>query len=67
MTKLGKLTKVNPRDVWAHEARNFTPWLRRNIDLLKEAVGLELDLVETESPVGDYAVDLYAKDLNIGR
>jgi hypothetical protein len=67
MTKLGKLTKVNPRDVWAHKARNFTPWLRRNIDLLKEAVGLELDPVETESPVGDYAVDLYAKDLNTGR
>jgi len=66
MDKLGKLTKADPRSVWEHEARDFTPWLRRNIDLLKEAVGLELDLVETESPVGNYAVDLYAKDLNTG-
>jgi len=53
--------------VWEHEARDFTPWLRDNIELLAETVGLELDLVETESPVGAYAVDLYAKDLNTGR
>ena len=67
MKKLGKLEKVDPRSVWQHEARDFTPWLRDNIERLSEAVGLELDLVETESSVGDYAVDLYAKDLNTGR
>jgi hypothetical protein len=66
MPKLGKLTRVDPRSVWEHEARDFTPWLRDNIELLAEAVGLELDLVETESAVGNYAVDLYAKDLNTG-
>ena len=67
MQKLGKLEKVDARSVWQHEARDFTPWLRKNIDVLAEVVGLELDLVETESPAGDYAVDLYAKDLNTGR
>jgi hypothetical protein len=68
MRKLGKLMRVDDlRSVWQHEAHDFTPWLRDNIELLAEAVGLELDLVETESPVGDYAVDLYAKDLNTGR
>jgi len=67
MKKLGKLKKVDPRSVWQHEAHDFTPWLRDNIDLLAEAVGLELDLVEAESAVGGYAVDLYAKDLNSGR
>lgn len=67
MRKLGKLQRVEPRSVWQREDRDFTPWLRNNIDLLAEAVGLELDLVEAESPVGNYAVDLYAKDLNTGR
>lgn len=67
MPKLGRLEKVDLRSVWEHEAHDFTPWLRYNIVLLAEAVGLELDLVETESPAGDYAVDLYAKDLNTGR
>ncbi len=67
MQKLGTLKRVDPRSVWEHEAQDFTPWLRDNIELLAETVGLELDLVETESPVGGYAVDLYAKDLNTGR
>ena len=67
MQELGTLKRVDPRSVWEHEAHDFTPWLRENIELLAEAVGLELDLVETESPVGGYAVDLYAKDLNTGR
>ncbi len=67
MQELGTLQRVDPRSVWEHEAHDFTPWLRDNIEMLAEAVGLELDLVETESPVGDYAVDLYAKDLNTGR
>ena len=67
MLKLGKLTREDPRSVWKHEAHDFTPWLRKNMDLLAEVVGLELDLVEAEAPVGGYAVDLYAKDLNTGR
>ena len=67
MPKLGKLTKEDPRSVWKHEAHDFTPWLKKNMDLLAEVVGLELDLVESEAPVGGYAVDLYAKDLNTGR
>jgi hypothetical protein len=68
MPKLGRLKRIeNLRSIWEHEGHSFTPWLRDNIELLAEAVGLELDLVESESPVGDYAVDLYAKDLNTGR
>lgn len=67
MEKLGKLKRVDPRSVWQHEARDFTPWLQDNIDILAETVGLDLDLVETESLVGGYAVDLYAKDLSTGR
>lgn len=67
MQELGRLQRVDPRTVWKHEAHDFTPWLREHIDLLAETVGLEFDLVETESAVGNYAVDLYAKDMNTGR
>ena len=31
MKHLGKLEKINPRQIWADEARDFTPWLRENI------------------------------------
>ena len=67
MEKLGKLKRVDPRSVWQHEARDFTLWLEGNTDILAETLGLDLDLVETESLVGGYAVDLYAKDLSTGR
>lgn len=63
MKTLGQLQWMEPREIWSHEAHDFTPWLRENIAMLSEAVGLELDVVETESPVGDFSVDLYAKEL----
>ncbi|NPV09151.1 MAG: DUF4268 domain-containing protein [Anaerolineae bacterium] len=67
MQTLGHLKRVEPRSVWQHEARDLTPWLRDNIEILAEAVGLELDLAESESQVGDYFVDLCARDLSTGR
>lgn len=32
--ELGKLTSVDPREVWKHEAHDFTPWLLANADAL---------------------------------
>ena len=41
---LSKLTRIDARAVWRHEALDFTPWVRANIDSLSEALGLELEL-----------------------
>ncbi len=60
--QLGKLVRANPREVWANEAINFTPWLRDNIDYLAEAVGIDIQLVESEVAVGDFAVDLVGEE-----
>ena len=56
------MVRVNPRDVWANEATNFTPWLRDNIDYLAEAVGISIQLVESEVTVGDFSVDLVGEE-----
>ena len=64
---LGKLEHVNARTVWQSEARDFTPWLAQNLGLLGEALGLDLELVQMEAPVGNYACDIEAKENGSGR
>ena len=62
--ELGKLEKIELREVWRHEALDFTRWLARkeNIALLSKEIGIDIDVIETEMSVGRYNVDIYARD-----
>ncbi len=60
--KIGKLQRVPLRDVWPHEALDFTGWLYENIEVLNEAIGLGLTAVEKERSAGDFQVDILAED-----
>ena len=53
---------VDPRSKWGHEALEFTPWLAKNLDLLGEVLGLELEFVQTEKRVGPFYLDILAKE-----
>ena len=48
--------------MWPNEALDFTPWLAENLDLLGEELGLELELLAQEVPVGPYRLDILAKE-----
>ena len=61
--EFASLETIPLRDAWSHEAHNFTPWLADNLHLLSELLGLELELISTEHPVGSFNLDIYAKDL----
>ena len=49
---VSRLKRVPVRHVWRNEGRDFTPWLKDNIDILAEALGMELSVVEREAKVG---------------
>jgi hypothetical protein len=61
---LGALERLDPRSVWSSEPYEFTPWLRQNIGLLGQALGLDIDVdVQREVAVGLFSADLLGTDL----
>ena len=62
MVELGKVQNVDIKDVWQNETSDFTPWLAENLDLLGEELGLRLELDRTEAPVGNFSLDILARD-----
>lgn len=59
---IDRITRVHLRDIWKHEAYNFTTWLQENIDILKEVIGLEIINPEVEQTTGSFNVDITAED-----
>src|SRR5262245_18037584 len=59
---IGKIKRVPLREVWRHEALDFTKWLQDNMDVLNDVVGLSLSNAERERSAGDFNVDLVAED-----
>ncbi len=59
---IGKLQRVPLREVWKHEARDFTTWLQDNLDVLNDVVDLSLSSAEREQSAGTFSADLVAED-----
>lgn len=68
-TQISKLKKVDLRNVWGHEALDFTQWLSldENLSLLSEEVEISIKSPRTEVSVGRYNVDILAEEENSGR
>lgn len=66
---LSKLEKVNLREVWKHEATDFTNWLAKpeNLELLSDEIGINITLIQTEASVGKFNVDILAEEENTSR
>ena len=70
MVNLSKLEEISDlRKVWPREAQDFTPWLANedNIGSLSDAIGIDIAIDEEESPVGDFSVDIFAREIDTGR
>lgn len=61
---LGRLERVELRNVWLGEATDFTPWMAQpeNIALLGEAIGIELEVESQEKNVGPFRADILCRD-----
>jgi Domain of unknown function (DUF4268) len=61
---LGRMKRIDLRDVFDSEAGDFTPWLAQeeNLKLLGEALDLDLELEAQEKDVGPFRADLLCKD-----
>jgi PAS domain-containing protein len=63
---VGKIERVALREVWKHEALDFTQWLQNNLDVLNGATSLNLVSAEREQSAGKFNVDLVAEDSDGG-
>ncbi|MBN1816464.1 MAG: DUF4268 domain-containing protein [Sedimentisphaerales bacterium] len=59
---IGKIERLPLREVWKHEALDFTTWLQENIEVLNETLDTNLSNAERERTAGSFSVDLVAED-----
>jgi hypothetical protein len=59
---VARIARVPLREVWPHEATDFTVWLQDNLDVLNEVLDVELVSAEREQSAGAFSVDLVAED-----
>jgi hypothetical protein len=69
MKTLSKLEKVKLRDIWSHEATDFTQWLGKeeNINDLLDEISISAENVVTEDGAGRYNVDITADETETGK
>lgn len=62
--KIGKLERVELREVWEHEAKDFSSWLSENLEYLNEAICQNLTLIDTEVKVSKsrFSIDILAEN-----
>ncbi|MBA7543323.1 hypothetical protein ES705_35653 [subsurface metagenome] len=58
---IGKMERVDLREVWKNEARDFTSWLFDNIDILGDELNVSITPIEKEKRVGSFSADILAE------
>lgn len=69
ISKLGKFTRVDLREIWTNEEYDFSNWLAEEEHLadLSDELGISIRLLEREAGCGQYNVDILAEEEGTGR
>ena len=64
--ELGRLERIDLREVWQTEDQDFTPWLAQdeNIAILAETLNMDLEVEAQEKNVGPFRADILCRDAN---
>lgn len=67
--RLGKLIRVDLRELWKNEEYDFSAWLAQpeNLAELSDEIGIEIRLPEKEVAVGKYSLDILGEEEGTGR
>lgn len=58
---IGKMERVDLREVWKKEVKDFNSWLFENIEILAEELDIDLTAVEKEKKIGSFSADIIAE------
>jgi len=69
MRNLGSLKKVNLRDIWAREDKDFTIWLAKenNISILLDEIGVTAENIKVEDKAGKYSCDITGDEIETNK
>lgn len=66
-TKFAKLKKINPKSLWKRE-EDFSRWLAADgFELLRDAIGIDMEVLQTEARVGSFRADILAEETSSER
>lgn len=58
---VGRPQRVDLRQVWEKEAKDFTAYLAKHLDVLSDFIGFNLSLLEREKGIGTLSADILAE------
>lgn len=64
MKKVDKIIRIPIKEAFPLESKHLTPWLKDNIEVLGDAIGVELSNAEREQSTGNFSVDIKAESID---
>ncbi len=61
---INKINRIPLRQVWKHEAHDFTTWLVDNLDVLNSCIDFSVVNAVHEQSAGSFSVDIVGEDAN---